>query len=269
MATKAWFVYHRDVNYNRPETLIFLRMVTMCYCHRFLLGALLLIGLLGMAGCATLQEAFPGVVDNLPLDEQTVTAGLKQALQVGTERTVAATGQEDGFLGNSLIRIPIPDQLTDVTGTLRSVGLGSYVDELEVGMNRAAEQAAGEAVDVFWDAITRMTVADAFAILEGADNAATEYFRSRTWETLSGRFQPIVQDKMDGVGLAQVYDQVLDLYGSLPLMDKPELVPLDTYVTDKALGGLFTVLAGEEKKIREDPLARSTDLLRRVFGSQD
>lgn len=241
----------------------------MCSLRRSMLGALLLVVGLGLAGCATLQEAFPGVVDNLPLDEQTVTAGLKQALQVGTERTVAATGQEDGFLGNSLIRIPIPDQLTDITGTLRSAGLGSYVDELEVGMNRAAEQAAGEAVDVFWDAITKMTVADAFSILEGEDNAATEYFRSRTWSTLAGRFKPIVQDKMQAVGLARAYEQALDLYDSLPLTDKPELEPLDIYVTDKALGGLFTVLAGEEKKIREDPVARTTDLLRRVFGGQD
>lgn len=241
----------------------------MFIVKRFWPFCLLVVGLLHLGACATLQEMYPGIAENLPLDEQTVIAGLKQALQVGTERTVSVTGQENGYLGNPLIRIPIPDQLTDVTGTLRSAGLGGYVDELEVGMNRAAEQAAGEAVDVFWDAITQMTVADAFAILDGQDNAATEYFRSRTWSTLAGRFQPIVQDKIEGVGLAQAYAQALDLYDSLPLTDKPELEPLDIYVTDRALGGLFTVLAGEEKKIREDPVARTTDLLRRVFGSQD
>ncbi len=223
-------------------------------------------------GCASLQNGTFGDILNSgsdqegALDEPTVVAGIKEALRIGTERAVLSTSQLDGFLANELIRITLPDQLEPMAATLRRAGLGSQVDELETSMNRAAELAAGETREVFWDAITQMTVADAFAILHGNDTAATAYFRDRTWQTLQTRFQPIVQQKMDEVGLSRLYGEVTDLYESLPLVDKPALVDLDEYVTREALSGLFTVLAQEEQKIRRDPLARTTELLRRVFG---
>ncbi|MFO7610771.1 MAG: DUF4197 domain-containing protein, partial [Candidatus Krumholzibacteriia bacterium] len=145
-----------------------------------------------LAGCATLEQIGAG---GGPLDEGTVVAGLKEALKVGSERTTARTSAVDGFLGNDLIRIPLPRQLESAASTLRSVGLGSYVTELETAMNRAAEAAAGEAGAVFRDAIVAMTIADAFTILEGHETAATDYFRARTEDRLRSRFRPIVAAK--------------------------------------------------------------------------
>jgi hypothetical protein len=248
-----------------------LEMIAMKAARSLVLVCLLTFAWTWLSGCASLQDGtLGGVIDDVAgsgaLDEETVVAGLKEALRIGTERTVDQTARQDGYLGNPLIRIPIPDQLNSVTSTLRQFGGGGYVDELETGMNRAAELAAAEAVSVFWDAITSMTISDAFTVLQGDSTAATEYFRARTWRTLDQRYRPIVKLKMDEVGLSRIYGQVLDIYDTLPLTSKPELVDLEQYVTDQALTGLFTVLAQEEQRIRSDPIARTTDLLRRVFG---
>jgi hypothetical protein len=212
----------------------------------------------GMGKKSAVQEAL--------LDEQTVAAGLKEALRIATERTVTSTSTLDGFLGNALIRIVMPEQFETVAKTLRTVGLGKQVDELEVGMNRAAERAAGEATEVFLNAITQMTLQDATSILKGGENAVTNYFRTHTEESLHERFKPIVTDKMSEVGLYNVYNGLTDYYNKLPLVTSPAL-DLDEYVTQHALNGLFTVLGQEEKRIRTDPVARTTELLRRVFGS--
>ncbi len=222
------------------------------------------------SGCATLQQTmgsvFPADSTGGALDEPTVIAGIKEALKVGTENTVISTSKMDGYLGNELIRIALPEQMTTVASTLRKVGFGSQVDELEVGMNRAAERAAGEAKEVFWTAIKGMTVSDAFGILDGGNTAATDYFRAKTSATLRARFQPIVEEKIQEVGVSRMYAKVADTYNGLPLAGTQKMVDLDEYVTDKALSGLFTVLAIEEQKIREDPVARTTDLLKKVFG---
>jgi hypothetical protein len=191
---------------------------------------------------------------------------LKEALQVGSERAVASTSQVDGYLANALIRIAIPEQLDSMASTLRKVGLGRQVDELEIGMNRAAERAAADAKSVFWSAIRQMSIADAFAILRGGDHAATDYFRAQTAEILRGRFRPIIAQKMEEVDLSRIYQRAAAAYNAIPLVDKPEAVDLEQYITQQALTGLFTVLAQEEKLIRDDPVARTTDLLRRVFG---
>ena len=226
-----------------------------------------------LSGCTALQDGtLTGILESIDgtsaLDEQTVIAGLKEALKVGAERTVTTTSAEGGYLGNALIRIALPDQLESAASTLRDAGLGRYVDDLETGMNRAAELAAAEATDVFWTAITRMTVADAFSILNGNDTAATEYFRGKTSDSLEQRFEPIVTGAMNEVGVARLYNQAMDIYGAIPFSDKPEMVSLEDHVTDRALSGLFTVLGQEEQKIRSDPVARTTDLLRRVFGRE-
>lgn len=221
-------------------------------------------------GCATLQEDLAGVLDGAgigSLDEATVIAGLKEALEIGTGNTVMSTSKIDGFLGNQLIRIAVPDQLQSAASTLRTIGLGSQVDELETGMNRAAELAAGEAREIFWSAIKGMSVSDAFGILKGHDTAATEYFRGRTNEQLRERFRPIVEQKIGQIGLSRVYGRISEAYNNFAPAGSERLVDLDDYVTEKALGGLFTVLGQEERKIRQDPAARTTDLLRRVFGS--
>ncbi len=224
-------------------------------------------------GCAELQNGM--LTDDLlrsvqsPVrtkpDEQTVAAGLKEALRVGAERTVAATSKTDGFLANQLIHIAMPEQYNQMAHTLRKVGLGSQVDLLETGMNRAAERAAGEAKGVFWDAITQMTLVDAYHILNGGESAATDYFRAQTASRLRSRFHPIVAAKMQEVGLYQLSNQAISSYNALPFVTKPA-VDLETYVTEKSLDGLFKTLALEEKRIRQDPMARSTELLRRVFA---
>lgn len=198
-------------------------------------------------------------------DESTVIAGLREALEVGTRRAVDQTSRTDGYLGNPLIRIPLPDSLDTMAKGLRAVGFGPQVDELEVGMNRAAERAAGEAASVFWDAIRGMTIQDGMGILRGGDTAATEYLRARTSDTLRQRYQPIVSQAMDQVGLVAAYDNLLGRYQALPFTRSPSL-DIRSYVTDQALGGLFTVLGQEEKRIRENPAARTTELLQRVFG---
>jgi hypothetical protein len=234
-------------------------------------GLLLTIFLiLASSGCATLQDSMGDILDSGSgdgeLDESVVIAGIREALRVGTQNTVISTSQVDGYLGNELIRIVFPEQMGSMVSTLRTVGLGAYVDELEVGMNRAAELAAAEARDIFWNAIRDMTVTDAFGILNGDDTAATEYFRRQTGAELMERFHPIIEQKIDEIGLSRLYGKAVDAYNSLSFTGAPELVDLDEYVADKALEGLFTVLAQEEQKIRKDPAARTTELLRKVFG---
>ncbi len=230
---------------------------------------LALATLLLLAGCASMQNLDLNSVlgGNVPLDEATVAQGLKEALTVGTQRASDRVGGVDGYLGNALLRIALPEDLQDVAGTLRSVGMGAKVDELEVAMNRAAEQAAGEAVTVFGNAISGMTVADAWGILRGDDTAATDYFRARTGAALDARYRPIVEAKLHTVGGYQDYEDLVAKLKSLPFVETPDL-DLVGYVTQHALDGLFLELATEEQKIREDPLARTTQLLQKVFGAQ-
>lgn len=199
------------------------------------------------------------------LDESTVVSGLKEALRVGTERSVSRTSREGGFWNDPLLRIALPDELESMGKALRAVGMGAQVDALELSMNRAAETASAEAKDVFWQAVRTMSISDAYEILNGPQDAATRYFRGRTESTLRERFSPIVERAMQEVGLYRAYDAVLSRYSALSLLGSPT-VELDRYVTDETLDGLFTVLAQEEARIRTDPVARSTELLRRVFG---
>lgn len=232
------------------------------------LAPTLLIALL-LTGCAGMENIDLGAVlgDQAPLDEATVARGLKEALTVGTGRAVDQVGGLDGYLGNELLKIALPDELQDIAGKLRSVGLGGKVDELEVAMNRAAEQAATEAIAVFGDAITGMTVADAWGILRGGDTAATDYFKARTSTALTSRYRPIIETKLRSVGGYTDYEDIVTRVEALPFIDTPDL-DLVGYVTDHALDGLFSTLAVEEGKIRQDPLKRTTELLRRVFAAQ-
>lgn len=163
----------------------------------FTIGIILLLTLIN-SGCVKVDKAvkqYQEMSRSGKLDRKTVTDGLKEALKVGTERTILSTSSVDGYLGDALIRIAMPKEFHTMSNTLRQVGLGRYVDEMEVAMNRAAEQAAAEARDVFWQAITQMTLDDAFAIIQGGDTAATHYFRSRTEQSLRNRYLPIVQAK--------------------------------------------------------------------------
>lgn len=229
----------------------------------------ILAAVLSLGGCAGMKNLDLGNVlgGTAPLNEATVAQGLKEALSVGTQRATARVGGVDGYLGNALLRIALPEDLQDLAGTLRSVGMGAKVDELEVAMNRAAEQAAGEAVAVFGDAISGMTVADAWGILRGADTAATDYFRARTATALEARYRPIVDNKLHTVGGYDDYEALVGKLNSLPVVEAPDL-DLVGYVTEHALDGLYLELASEEVKIRQDPLARTTELLQKVFAAQ-
>jgi hypothetical protein len=200
-----------------------------------------------------------------PASESTQASGVREALRIATERAVLSTSRTDGFFGNPLIRIGLPGVLGKMTSALRTLGMGAQVDELELAMNRAAEKAAGEATPIFVDAIRQMSLRDAAGIVTGGDTAATDYFERTTSEPLRTRFRPIAEQAMQNVGLARQYDQLVARYTALPFVSKPNL-DLPGYVTERTLAGLFRVIGQEEKKIRTNPAARTTELLVQVFG---
>jgi len=194
-----------------------------------------------------------------------VGAALKQALQVGTENAVKLTGKTDGYFTNKAIKILMPDRLRTVERGLRTAGYGSEVDKLVLSMNRAAERAAPTAKKFFWDAIGEMTIDDAQRILNGTPTAATDYFKGKTSTSLRVAFRPIVDKAMNEVGTVRQYNELLGQAKAIPFL-KTEEYELDRYVVGKALDGLYYVVGEEERKIRSDPSARVTDLLKEVFG---
>jgi hypothetical protein len=198
------------------------------------------------------------------LSNDRIIAGLKEALQVSTRKAVTLTGRPDGFLKNEAIKILLPPKLRTVGRGMRMLGMGQQVDELEVGMNRAAEQATPEAKQIFIAAVRKMAFDDARKILTGDDTAATEYFKRASSGDLTAAFSPIVGRSMRRVGVVQQYDRVLaSAPGGSALAGQ---LDLNKYVVAKTLDGLFLVLGNEEKKIREDPAAQTTALLKEVFG---
>jgi hypothetical protein len=211
-------------------------------------------GLGGGTGAATLSEG-------------KIAEGLKQALQIGTGNAVSLTGRVDGYLANEAIKILLPDNLRTLERGLRLVGQGAVVDEFVVSMNRAAERAAPAARSIFVDAIGAMSFDDARRILQGGDTAATQYFKEKTTPQLTTAFTPTVQRAMDEVGVTRRYRELTTSVRSLPI-GGAESFDLDRYVVGKSLDGLFTVVAEEERKIRTNPSARVTDLLKDVFGSR-
>jgi hypothetical protein len=202
-----------------------------------------------------------------PGDAQ-VVSGLKEALSVGTANAVASTSKVDGYFANQAIRILMPDKVQKVADVLGKVGYQRDVDEFVLSMNRAAEKAAPKAKEYFVDAIREMSFEDARKILDGGDTAATEYFRGKTQKKLYDAFRPTVSASMDEVGATRSYKNMVGKYTGLPLVGKPESIDLDHHVTTRALDGLFHMLGQEEKKIRTDPAARVTDLLKTVFGGK-
>ena len=198
------------------------------------------------------------------LSDGKITAGLKEALNVSTGKAVALTGRPDGFLKNEAIRILLPDKLRSVGKGLRMVGMGSQVDALEVGMNRAAEQATPKAKQIFLGAVSRMSFSDARQILTGGDTAATDYFKKQSTDELTAAFSPIVHQSMENVGVVRQYNQVMK--NPLASSVAGQNFNLDSYVVGKTLDGLFYMLGQEEKKIRTDPAAQTTTLLKEVFG---
>jgi len=216
------------------------------------------------------REVLPSMKGQSSLDDGTVVKGLKEALATGTERAVKQVARPDGYFGNQLIKILLPAKLQKAADLLGAVGYKQQVDELVLSMNRAAEKAAPKAAGYFGDAIRQMTFEDARSILSGGDTSATKFFEKKTRARLFDAFKPTVSESMGQVGTVRAYKEMIGNYDKLPMasmLGTPSL-DLDKYVTDKALDGLFTVLGQEEKKIRTNPAARTTDILRTVFGGR-
>lgn len=236
-------------------------------------------GLLDQLGVTGKSNTLSGALAALPQD-QAVT-GLKEALAKGLTSAVGRLGRDGGFLTNLSVKIPMPSAMQKVESTARTLKQGALVDEFVRVMNVAAEKAVPEAAVVFGDAVKQMSIADAKQVLSGTTNAATTYFRRTTETNLYARFLPIVKKATDSAGVSSAYKKLLDTAGLSGETGKlitgfgaltgrqfdPKSLDLDDYVTRKALDGLFVMVGDEEKRIRENPAARTTDLLKKVFGA--
>lgn len=230
------------------------------------------IGLLFCSSAARAQldqlEKRIGIGGESSLSESKVASGLKDALQVGTDKAVKSTGRTDGYFGNQAIKILMPSNLRTVEKGLRAMGYGPKVDDFILSMNRSAEAAAPAARKIFVDAILAMSFDDAKKILSGGDTAATDYFKGKTTDDLTTAFRPIVEKTMDENGVTRQYKELTDQYASIPFA-KSQMFDINKYVVTKALDGLFYELAEQERQIRKDPAARTTNLLKEVFGKSN
>ncbi len=201
------------------------------------------------------------------LSDEDVVKGLKEALSKGARQAVENLGKDGGYLNNLDVKIPLPDELKKVEKLLRGLGQDKYADQFVATLNHAAEKAVPEAAALLADSISRMSLADAKAILKGPDDAATQYFRKTSEAKLKERFLPIVQAATDEAGVTSAYKKLIQKAGPAAKLLGSGATDLDGYVEGKAVDGLFKMIAAEEKRIREDPVARTTDLLKKVFGS--
>jgi hypothetical protein len=233
---------------------------------------------LGLSSSSTNSTA--GAAGLAALSSSQVAGGLKDALGNGLQHAVASLGHDGGFLTNVAVKIPVPEKLQTVEKTLRALGQGKLVDDFVATMNHAAEQAVPEAASVFGDAVKQMSIDDAKAVLTGPDDSATQFFRRTTQTNLYAKFYPIVQQATAKTGVTSSYKTMLakvnssgssGFGGALSGLENKYLgadaLDVDAYVTNKALDGLFTMVAEEEKNIRQNPVARTTDLMRQVFGA--
>ncbi|MDR3417617.1 MAG: DUF4197 domain-containing protein [Nevskia sp.] len=200
------------------------------------------------------------------LSDSDIAAGLKQALAKGTSNAVKQLGRTDGFWNDPSVRIPLPGPVQQLESALQAAGMGAQLEQLHMSFNRAAEQAVPLAADVFGQAVQKLTLDDVRGILNGPQDAATQYFKRTTSDTLAAKFKPIVARITSKAGLAQQYNSLTASAG--PMASMLGVPDLDGYVTQKALDGLFLRVADEEKSIRTNPAARTTDLLKKVFGAQ-
>ncbi|MDX5422944.1 MAG: DUF4197 domain-containing protein [Hymenobacteraceae bacterium] len=217
------------------------------------------------------QRTMDGVLNGTtggPVTQDEVASGLKQALEVGIKKGSGRASETDGYYKNPLIRIPFPEDVKRVENTLRQVGLGNEVDRFILTLNRGAEDAAKSAVPIFVSAIKQMTIADAWAILRGEQDAATQYLKRTTSQQLYKAFNPIMVSSLEKTNATKYYADIVNQYNKVPLVQKVN-PDLDDYATQKAIDGLFVLIAQEEANIRENPLARTTELLRRVFAKQN
>ncbi|NQX97294.1 MAG: DUF4197 domain-containing protein [Flavobacteriales bacterium] len=222
-----------------------------------------------LVGCAemtsVLNDMNTGTSGPLPLTNLEVIKGLKEALSVGTNNSTSLTSKLDGFYKNPEIFIPFPPEAIKVKEKIEALGMKSQVDKFVMTINRSAETASKKAAPIFINAITSMSISDGFAILKGNDNAATQYLRSKTSGQLRTEFNPVVKNAISEVEVTKFWNPIINTYNKIPFITKQN-PNLEDYITTKAMDGLFIMLEKEEKKIRKNPLARVSDILKRVFG---
>jgi hypothetical protein len=229
---------------------------------------LLVIILFQFIGCAELQQVVNQLPQGSTIGNEEIANGLKQALNMGIEKQVSKLTQTNGFFGNELVKIMLPEELQKVDKTLRDIGLSSLADEGLKILNRAAEDAVGEATPIFVNAVKGMTFTDAKNILLGSDNAATIYLTNATQTELYNKFNPVIKNSFEKVGADKIWNNLITRYNNIPLTNNvnPDLTD---YVTQEALNGVFTMIAVEEKEIRTKVSSRTTEVLKKVFALQD
>lgn len=231
----------------------------------YLLG---LVILFCFSGCDTAKSILDSVGStNGSLSNADVAQGLKEALKVGTDTATSHLSLVDGFFKDAMIKILMPPEAEGVEKTLRNVGLGGTVDKAVLAMNRAAEDASKYVGNIFLNAIAQMTIQDAFGILKGGNTAATDYLKGKTTAQLTTAFTPIVSKSLNTVDATKYWKDVFTVYNKFS--NKPVNTDLTAYVTQKALDGLFYKIGLEEQSIRENPAARVTDILKKVFTNQN
>jgi Protein of unknown function (DUF4197) len=202
-----------------------------------------------------------------PLSNDEIANGLKEALTNGISKGSDLVSQADGYFKNPEIKIPFPPEASQAETKLRAIGMGGEVDKFVLALNRGAEDAAKEAKPIFITAIKQMTISDALSILKGQDDAATKYLQKTTTAQLTEKFKPVVQNSLDKTSATKYYGTLVNEHNKIPFVKKMN-PDLNAYATDMAIRGLFTMIAKEEKNIRKDPLARTSDLLKKVFSNQ-
>lgn len=217
----------------------------------------------GKSGIGKVLDKIPGNSGN-GLSNDDIVSGLKEALRVGTDSSAKRLSKVDGFFGDAAIKILMPEEAKKVESSLRSMGMGSMVDKAILSMNRAAEDAASGVGSIFWNAIKGMSVNDGIGILRGGDFAATDYLKKSTTAELTQRFKPVIEASLQKVDATKYWKEVFSKYNMFA--SKKVETDLTTYVTERALSGLFYNIGLEEQKIRKDPAAQVTDILKKVFG---
>lgn len=220
-----------------------------------------------LSGCETTQQILNSIPQTGTGGTNTlqIAAGLKEALTIGTQNSANRLSAPNGFFANALLKILMPPEAQKVENTLRNVGLGSVVDKAVLAMNRGAEEAAKSATPIFVNAIRQMSITDAIGILRGGDFAATNYFKQKTTAALTSAFRPVITDALGKVNATRYWADVFSMYNKFS--KTPVNTDLTAYVTERAIDGIFHEVGLEEQKIRRDPAARVTELLKTVFGS--
>lgn len=234
--------------------------------RKFLLTLIIVVVIAGQAG-AQFWKVLEKKSNPTALTSEEITKGLKEALINGASKGSQMVSQVNGYFGNPEVKIPFPPDVKRVEDQARQIGLGKQVDEFVLALNRGAEDAAKEAAPIFIDAIKAMTVQDALGILKGQPDAATQYLRKTTSIQLAEKFKPVVQNSLNKVNATKYYGDIVGNYNRIPFVQKVN-PDLNAYATDMAIQGLFIMIAKEEKNIRQDPLARTSDILKKVFNQK-